>query len=314
MIWPLPYTITCMGHLSTAGIRIPRRDFLRAGSALALAPAAAWSRQGDAISCILLWQEGGLSHLDSFDPKPCAPPEIRGPFRDIATAAPGLRVSEHLPRLARQADKLTVIRSMRGEDTNHERAAAQIAGAFPPGTVLKPDAARRALDLTAESPSLRDRYGRTPLGEACLGARRLVQDGARMVWLNHRGYDTHIGHFEAMRDCVLPEFDRAFAALVEDLEERRLLGRTLVIAAGEFGRSPRINPAGGRDHHARAWSVCLAGAGVARGRVIGATDATGSEVVDSPVRPEDLVFSAYTLLGIPTSNLGGGRVVRAIFA
>ncbi|HWQ56478.1 MAG TPA: DUF1501 domain-containing protein [Bryobacteraceae bacterium] len=303
-----------MSHPSTAGIHIKRRDFLRAGSALALASGAAWSREHAPASCILLWQEGGLSHLDSFDPKPGAPPEIRGPFRDIATAAPGLRFSEHLPCLARQADKLTVIRSMQGEDTNHERAAALIAGALPPATVLEPAAARRALALAAESPSLRDRYGRTPLGEACLGARRLVQAGARMVRLIHTGYDTHAGHFEAMRCRVLPEFDRAFAALVEDLEERRLLDRTLVIAAGEFGRSPRINAAAGRDHHARAWSVCLAGAGVARGRVVGATDATGSEVVDSPVRAADLIFSAYTILGIPTSNVGGGRVVRDLLA
>lgn len=224
-----------MSHQHTAGSHIGRRDFLRAGSALALAPAAAWSGERG-LSCILLWQEGGLSHLDTFDPKPDAPAAVRGPFREIETPVPGLRVSEHLPRLARQADKLTVIRAMQADDTNHERAAARIAGALPPGTVLASEVRRRAADLASESPSLRDRYGRTPLGEACLAARRGVQAGARMVRLAHHGYDTHTDHFRAMRETVLPAFDRAFAALVEDLEERRLLDRTLVIAAGEFGR------------------------------------------------------------------------------
>jgi hypothetical protein len=290
-----------------------RRDFLRAGSALALAPAAAWSGARE-VSCILLWQEGGLSHLDTFDMKPHAPARIRGPFREIETAVPGLRISEHLPRLARLADKLTVIRSMQGEDTNHERAAALISGALPPETALDPEARRRALDLASQSPRLRGRYGRTPLGDACLGARRLVQAGARMVRVTHSGYDAHADHFQAMRDSVLPEFDAAFSALIEDLQEWGLLDRTLVVAAGEFGRSPLINREGGRDHHARAWSVCLAGAGVARGRVIGATDATGAEVLDVPVRPQDLVFSVYTMLGMEPSNSRDGRVVHDIFA
>lgn len=302
-----------MSHQHTAGPRIGRRDFLRAGTALALAPAAAWS--GDSrVSCILLWQSGGLSHLDTFDMKPHAPASIRGPFREIETAAPGLRICEHLPRLARQADKLAVIRSMQADDTNHERASALIAGALPPETALEPEIRRRAADLTAESPTLRDRYGRTPLGEACLAARRSVQAGARMVRITHPGYDTHADHFRAMRKTVLPDFDRAFAALVEDLEERRLLDRTLVIAAGEFGRSPRINPEGGRDHHARAWSVCLAGAGVAQGKAIGATDDTGTEVVESPVRPKDLIYTVYTILGLAPSNSAGGRIVRDLFA
>ncbi len=291
-----------------------RRDFLRAGSALTLGPLAAAARARSGVACILLWQEGGLSHLDTFDMKPDAPPHIRGPFREIETAVAGLRISEHLPRIARQADKLTVVRSMQSGDTNHERATALLAGRLPSATVLDPEVRRRALDLSAESPTLRDRYGRTPLGEACLEARRLVQAGASMVRLTHSGYDTHSRHFETMREFVLPEFDRAFAALVEDLEERRLLDRTLVIAAGEFGRSPRINSTGGRDHHARAWSLCLAGAGVPRGRVIGATDPNGAEVIESPVTPDDFICSVYTLLKLEPSNTRGGRIVPDLFA
>lgn len=303
-----------MKHSQPAASRIARRDFLRAGSALALAPVAAAAGARSGVACILLWQEGGLSHLDTFDLKPQAPPHIRGSFREIETALPGLLISEHLPRIAREAGKLTVVRSMQSGDTNHERAAARLAGALPPASVLEPATRRRALDLSAESPTLRNRYGRTPLGEACLRARRLVQAGASMVRLAHTGYDTHARHFETMRESVLPEFDRAFAALVEDLEERRLLDRTLVIAAGEFGRSPRINSAGGRDHHARAWSVCLAGAGAPRGRVVGATDDAGAEVVRSPIRPEDFICSVYTLLGLEPSHSRGGRAVRDLFA
>ncbi len=272
--------------MSLEPVKPARRDFLRFASAL---PFASLASPAPGVSCILLWQEGGMSHLDTFDMKPAAPPEIRGPFREIPTTVPGLRICEHLPRIAKQARHLTVIRSMQGDDTNHERASALLSGSLPPASVLEPAAA----GLAAESPSLRDRYGRTPLGEACLRARRMVQAGASMVRIVHPGYDTHADHFRIMRDVVLPEFDRAFAALVEDLEERRMLATTLVIAAGEFGRSPRINAAGGRDHHARAWSVCLAGGGLPGGRVIGATDATGSEVIDAPVHPARLRDIAF---------------------
>ena len=296
------------------GIKTPRaglgrRDFLRVGSLAALGSAPAWSGTGQNVSCILIWQEGGASHLDTFDMKPQAPPRIRGPFRDIPTSAPSIRICEHLPRLARQMDKVTLVRSMQANETNHERAAAALSGTLPAASVLDPATARRALDLDSESPSLRDRYGRTPLGEACLRARRMVQHGARMVRVVQPGYDAHADHFQALRERVLPAFDRAFAALLEDLEERRLLGRILVVAAGEFGRSPRINAAGGRDHHARAWSVCLAGAGLPGGRVIGATDAWGAEVVDSPVRPQDLVASVYTLWDPAASYRSGGRAI-----
>ena len=289
--------------LQAKSTRIGRREFLRAAPALFAAPALALSGARRDISCILVWQDGGLSHLDTFDMKPGAPAGIRGPFREIPTCVPGIRISEHLPRLARQADKLTIVRSMTGDDTHHERASALFAGALPA------DSPAGTVNLNAESLSLRDRYGRTPLGKACLLARRLVQEGARMVRVTQPGYDTHADHFRTMRDRVLPEFDRAFAALVEDLDERRLLDRTLVIAAGEFGRSPRINAQGGRDHHARAWSVCLAGAGLPGGRVVGTTDRTGTEVVDCPIRPEDLLVSVYTLWGRQPSNWSGGLAI-----
>ena len=261
-----------------------RRDFVRiAAMGAGVFPA----RAAKATSCILVWQSGGCSHIDTFDPKP-------GATRSIPTRVPGIHVSECLPRIAGQMDKLTLLRSMRSSETNHERAARLFLDA------LKPDpAAISAGSLDRESPSLRDRYGRGPLGEACLSARRAVQAGARIVTVTHGDllYDTH-ANLRTLRERVLPEFDRAFAALVEDLHERRLLDTTLVVAMGEFGRSPRINATGGRDHHAEAWSVCLAGAGLPGGRVLGATDRTGAAVTEFPVEPPALLHGIRALLGI----------------
>jgi hypothetical protein len=147
-----------MSHQATHTSGIGRREFLRAASVLGLTPAISLARQDTA--CILLWQDGGCSHLDTFDMKPGAPAAVRGPFREIATNVAGIRICEHLPRLARQMDKLTIIRSMQADETNHERAALALAGALPPASPAP------AVSLAAESPSLRDRYGRTPLGEA----------------------------------------------------------------------------------------------------------------------------------------------------
>lgn len=181
---------------------------------------------------------------------------------------------------------------------------------------LRSPAARKAFDIQAESPSLRERYGRTPVGQGALLARRLVERGVRLVTVAKGGlnYDTHVNNFETMKQVLLPEFDKAFAALLEDLHERGLLDSTLVIAMGEFGRSPRINKDAGRDHHNRAWSICLAGAGIPGGRVLGATDKTGTEVTELPVEPEDLLATVYSVLGVdPAKAVSGGRVVKELF-
>ena len=114
-------------------------------------------------------------------------------------------------------------------------------------------------------------------------------------------YDTHGDNFNTMKKSLLPEFDPAYATLLQDLHERGLLETTLVIAMGEFGRTPKVNGAAGRDHHCRAWSILLAGGGIPGGRVLGATDKTGTEVTDLPVVPEDLYFSLYSILGIDPS-------------
>ena len=415
-----------------------RRDFLRIGSLGALGISldgvlrAGTKRE---ISCILLWQSGGCGHLDTFDLKPDAPKEIRGEFKPIPTNVPGIQICEHLPFTARQADKFTILRSMKSRENNHERAinylltgylplptlefpsvgsviskelgsknglppyvavpntfpsygAGYLGGSYNPFIagdpnvsgyqardltlpadvdwtrvgnrnfllkqmdakfraieastdmaamdsfyqkaydLLRSPAARKAFDIGAETESLRDRYGRTPVGQGALLARRLVESGVRFVtvakgWLN---YDTHGDNFNIMKKALLPEFDRAFAGLLEDLHERGMLDTTLVIAMGEFGRTPKVNDAAGRDHHSKAWSIVLAGAGIPGGRVLGATDKDGVQVTDLPVEPEDLLYTIYTLFGVdpareyqtpigrPVKPVNGGHFIPGLLA
>jgi uncharacterized protein (DUF1501 family) len=255
-----------------------RREFLQMTAGAACARAAT----GRAHACIVVWLGGGMSHLDTFDMKPEAPREIRGEFREIATRVPGLRIAEHLPRTARIADKLTILRSMHGAGTHHERAAGHLWSALG-----------------------------TPERTAIADARAAVERGARLVIANStdRAWDTHTDGFGQLRERLLPEFDRAFPALVTDLDERGLLTTTLVVAMSEFGRTPRINALGGRDHHAGAWSIVLAGAGLPGGRVLGRTDRTGTEVTELPVTPRDLAGAIRALLGEPAG--AGARTALA---
>jgi uncharacterized protein (DUF1501 family) len=244
-----------------------RRDFLRLAGGAVCAPLAA---ARGANACIIVWLGGGLSHLDTFDMKPDAPREIRGEFRSIATSAKEIRITEHLPRTARIAHKLTILRSMHAGEAHHERASGRIWNGLGPARRTPIEAARRAVEE---------------------GARLVVTGSADRTW------DTHADGFERLRDELLPEFDRTFPALVTDLDQRGLLATTLVVALSEFGRTPRVNSQGGRDHHAGAWSVVLAGAGLAGGRVLGRTDRTGTEVTELPVTPEDLAGAIRTVLG-----------------
>ncbi len=415
-----------------------RRDFLRIGSLGALGVSLDGVLRAGAkrdISCILLWQSGGCGHLDTFDLKPDAPIEIRGEFKPIPTNVPGIQICEHLPFTAKQADKFTILRSMKSRENNHERAinylltgylplptlefpsmgsviskelgpknglppyvavpntfpsygGGYLGGAYNPFIagdpnvsgyqvrdltlpadvdwtrvanrnfllkqmdakfraiesstdmaamdsfyqkaydLLKSPAARMAFDIGAEKESLRERYGRTPVGQGALLARRLVESGVRFVtvakgWLN---YDTHGDNFNIMKKALLPEFDRAFAGLLEDLHDRGMLDTTLVIAMGEFGRTPKVNAAAGRDHHSKAWSIALAGAGIPGGRVLGATDQNGVQVTDLPVEPEDLLFTIYTMLGVdpareyqtpigrPVKPVNGGHFIPGLLS
>jgi hypothetical protein len=164
--------------------------------------------------------------------------------------------------------------------------------------------AGKVFDLTQEKDDLRDRYGRTTFGQACLVARRLVERGVPYVTINYKGWDTHKQHFQAMRQ-KLPELDKGFATLLADLADRRLLDSTIVWWSGEFGRTPKVQWEspwnGGRGHYGKVFSAVLAGGGFKGGQVVGASDAKGEEVKERPVYPCDLLGSLYEKLGIDTN-------------
>ncbi len=196
---------------------------------------------------------------------------------------------------------------------------------------------REALDVGREPPSVREQYGYTLFGQSCLVARRLVEAGSKFVsvfWdgfgqFGNCGWDTHNNHYPRLKEYLLPGFDRAYPTLLTDLEQRGLLDETLVLWLSEHGRTPRIDskPKGaGRHHWSRAYSVALAGAGIARGRVVGSTDKIGGDVREVPVSPKDLLATAFYLLGIdpgttvpdrqgkPSPIAGEGRVRPEVFA
>ena len=161
--------------------------------------------------------------------------------------------------------------------------------------------ARKLFNLSEEKDEMRDRYGRNTFGQSCLMARRLVEHGVPYITINYKGWDTHKQHFDIMRR-KLPEMDRGMAALLADLNERGLLESTIVWWSGEFGRSPKIlweSPwNGGRSHYGKCFCAVVAGGGFKGGRVVGASDKNGEEVVKRPVYPQDLIGSMYELLGI----------------
>ena len=383
-----------LGHgLPDGPSGLSRRDFLRAGGLGALGasladPLAALAGEGPGDrSVIFLMLVGGPSQLETFDPKPDATSEVRGPFQSIATSVPGVRFNEHLPKLARRMDQVTLIRSLHhdaapihetglqllqtgrlcrlGDDHPYlGSVAARVLGSrgsAPPCVVLPApigntgvgishgqnagvlgpeydplliqgdpssiafDAAnlgisgrlshgtRRAFDLSEEKVGVREAYGRTTFGQSCLLARRLVEAGVRVVTVNmyesvfnRVSWDCHGSRpFSTLDDYqreVLPTFDTALSALLDDLARSGRLDSTLVVATGEFGRTPRINASGGRDHWPGVWSALLAGAGTNRGRVIGTSDATASEPADRPVTPPELLATVYRTLEIDTGR------------
>ena len=189
--------------------------------------------------------------------------------------------------------------------------------------ILSPTA-KAAFDIEKESEKTRDNYGRTEFGQSCLLARRLVEAGVRFVTVNYAGWDHHAKIFESL-DKKLPQFDQGFAALINDMDERGLLKDTLVLCMGEFGRTPKVNKDAGRDHWGHAGSLLFAGAGVRGGKIIGATDKTGSAVIDRPVRPADVCHTVYEALGIdprkqlrtpegrPVEILDQGETVKELY-
>lgn len=402
------------------GIR--RRDVLRLGGLTALGlglsdwfhirAQAAQRLAVRAKSCILLWLDGGPSHLETFDMKSEVPADVRGPFRPIRTKVPGIEICELLPRTAEVTDRLAIIRSMTSPLGEHGIANHYLLTGYKPSPVLdypsygavvanvrggthvlppnvaipefrstagagflgsayqpfatggdpgRPEfrvrdldcfpgisperldrrreflaefdrtqanvervapadptfeqahrlvtspGAKKAFDLGEEKAQVRARYGPRTIGQSCLLARRLVENGVSFISILNTGWDTHDGLVLRLRDGyagaqvgvgLVPTFDLAFSALIGDLQERGLLEETLVVAMGEFGRTPKLNVRGGRDHWPRVFSVVLAGAGIKSGQVIGSSDRVGESPRDNPITPADLAYTLYTLLGI----------------
>jgi len=417
--------------LETASGDLSRREFMKVGGLGVVSAAAGPQAAVEAFaerrapadsgrkSCIFIMLVGGPSHLDTWDMKPEAPEQVRGPFRPAATNVPGIQICEHFPHMAALADKFALIRSVHHDEVPiHEsgyqllqtgrlfragiryphfgsvlsllgRQSPGVPGSFilprpitntgvnvPRGqdagylghdfdplvldddpardgfssstaslrrpAALAPDeqaalgtergdgadgelipfarfaaehVARRvrdAFDLEAEAEGVRERYGLNTFGQSCLLARRLVQAGVRVVTVNmfdtvfnRVTWDCHANGaglattLDDYKDTLCPMFDLAFSALLEDLSASGLLADTLVVAAGEFGRTYKLNPRGGRDHWPGVWTVIMAGGGVQGGRVVGQSDKYGIEPKERPVRPAEITATIYHALGLP---------------
>ncbi len=413
---------------------------------------------GSAKAVILLWLWGGPSQLDTFDPKPHAPLENRGPFGTIPTRIPGVRFCELFPQLAGISDKLTVLRSLNTLSSDHgvagtigltgspaggvgldgkplpgsprpatgsvvakqlmasghrsqlgspflvvggklhqgrkaiigegggplgpaydpfrleydpvhgtkvpalalpsdltperladrrklmlalsgadrQREAARATGVLDDYRsraieMLTSPTAREMFDLSKEPGKVADAYGRTRFGQSCLLARRLVEGGVPFVqvnWSDHveaeedsgdGGWDHHYRNFQIMQDRHAVWLDQAMTALLKDLHDRGLLGSTLVLAMGEFGRDPKINVKSGRDHWPGCYSALVAGGGVAGGRVIGTSDAKAAKPADTPLTPGDICTTIQHCIGMTSEQVGAlglvspGRVISELF-
>ena len=200
---------------------------------------------------------------------------------------------------------------------------ANFEGAY---RLMSSQPAREAFDLSAETGTVRDRYGRTRFGQSCLLARRLVERGVRFVTVNmfetvfnEITWDIHgsapFSPIECYKNEVGPNFDNAYSALIEDLTRRGMLESTMILAFGEFGRTPKINPAGGRDHHPACWTALFAGGPIRGGQVVGASDETGYAPKDRPVSTAEIAATVYQGLGITLdTELPGpqGRPIRLV--
>lgn len=185
--------------------------------------------------------------------------------------------------------------------------------------------ARMAFDMRQEPDDVRQDYGITSIGQCCLLGRRLVEAGCRFVSIENGHWDTHRKNTWSLKELLVPGFDRAIPALLKDLEQRGMLDSTLVVVTTEFGRTPRINQLAGRDHWPQAFTVCLAGAGLKVGQVIGATDKQAAAVSDRPITPQDLTATILKVLGIdpntllpdalgrPIQLVSGGKPVSELF-
>jgi uncharacterized protein (DUF1501 family) len=427
--------VTGKGSITTCD-GITRRDFLQVGTLGALGLSMAKFAQLQAMgaapkgnsdkACIMIFNLGAPSQLDTWDMKPDAPREIRGPFKPIRTNNPDIQISEIFPMQAKLADKFSLVRSVYHtaaavHDTGHQmlqtgrlfsggvntphagcaseyllgrknempghvilpepmgptggnlphgqdagflgkahdpfvlnsdpsKAEFKVPDLLPPQEIgearlqrrrelrevvddtvrnfeASPTAqlmdanfaaayrlmtsakAREAFDLTKEPQKVRERYGMTRFGQCCLLARRLVEAGVRFVTVNtfitvfdEITWDTHgskpFTSIAGMKEIVAPMYDQGYSALLEDLFQRGMLDSTMVTCLAEFGRTPKINPAGGRDHWPQCWTISFAGGGVKGGRVVGKSDEIGAYPTERPVQPKEVVATIYKGLGL----------------
>jgi hypothetical protein len=434
--------LSLQNHSSRLCDGLSRREVLRVGGLTALGlslPALLNAREsgaprstGHAKNCIVLFLMGGPPQHSTWDPKPDAPAEVRGEFRPIDTNVPGIRISSLLPNLARQTDKLCILRAVSTGDNAHSSSGYQMLTGVPhaplnvenanPGApndwptlgavvrrlrgdqgglpaavrlpmhifntdssvwpgqdagflgrasdpwlfrcepsasnfqipeftlsadvpldrltgrrdllqqfdralancaagpmgrydrstgqafdLLASPQARAAFDLNREPPAVRDRYGRHNFGQSCLLARRLIEAGVALVHVNwFRGaneppdnpcWDSHVKESERLKTALCPPADQAFAGLLADLHDRGLLDETLVLCISEFGRTPRMNNRGGRDHWGHVFSVALAGGGIRGGQVYGSSDKQAGHPSEGKVTPQDLTATVLHCLG-----------------
>jgi uncharacterized protein (DUF1501 family) len=362
---------------------VNRREFIRQGAigaaatGLSAGGSVALGGKTNAKNCIFVFLTGGPSQLETFDPKPDAPAEIRGPFRAISTAVPGLAFSELLPGLAARANDLSVIRSifhdqapihesgqqlvqtgsLACEGREYPHLGAMVSATFGrrepnmPAFVMLPTAlgstgvnmyqgqgvghlgqehlpATLQLDKTfwGGHPSVasslnrkasNSSFGMNAFGRSCQAAVDLVEAGTRFVCLNmfetvfnSLSWDCHADggslatNLKEYRTSICPMFDMGMSTMLDELKLRGMLESTLVVAVGEFGRSPVMNVRGGRDHHSGVWSGILAGAGLPGGAVIGSSDAMGSEPAERPVHASSLHATIAKAIGIaPQSHM-----------
>jgi hypothetical protein len=425
-------------HLCAGPLQMTRRQVLQAGGIGLLGLSLPRLLRADATrvkggpaptadACILVFLNGGPSHLDMWDMKPDAPAEIRGPFKSVATSVPSVRLSEHLPRLAKLMHHAALVRSVH-HSVNNSHAAAVYAGMTghdrgergggakptdnpaigsvvgmcrPPRTPIVPyvsmpyitaegrggppqpgffggllgrtrdplfvlrdpnardfampelsltgdmnanrlDSRKRlveelggsagrfrddrpaqemsgfrvkafdlltsavtqkAFQLDREPLPVRESYGRNIYGQSVLLARRLIEAGTRVACISwapdaNATWDTHGNNFNSLKGTLLPQLDAAVSSLLADLEDRGMLGRTLIAVMGEFGRSPKVNNAAGRDHWNFCYSLMLAGGGIKGGVVHGSSDKIGARPSNAPVGPAEVIATIYHCLGI----------------
>ncbi len=427
------------GVLGLGGLTLPDLLKMRAEGA---------ARSGTDTNVILLWLSGGPGHMETWDPKPNAVSQYRGPFGAIGTSVPGVQFGELLPEQAKIMDKISILRTvkhgtgdhtkgnhwmltgfpgpdfnapdatiqrrpamgsfssmfrgsnrpgmpgyvavphLRGGTDNFFHYAAYLGGGFNPFVVnsdpndstyrvrdlslsndvtldrlesrhhllqaidqlnargerqmsdvtahqqrafdlLTSPEVRDAFDISRESPALRDSYGRHMFGQSALLARRLVESGVTFVTVNcvpwdHHGTGKQLKTEEGAKQLI-PPLDKAIAALVRDLIDRGLFEKTLVVAMGEFGRTPRMNSDAGRDHWGHTFSVLMAGGGTRPGQVIGKSSERGEYVVERPIDPQDVSATIYQHLGIdyqaavpdrtgrPMNLLDHGEPIRELY-